>query len=142
MAKVKIKKRKTLDEAIQGTKSIYQPGIPSAKTGMIGEPLLTAKTGPIGGPIPSANIMGAQPVPTAESMSQQIDTMEMRKQGSQPAASTVVQSSQPVKVKKKKQGSMKAAEPSEPMSPQTWANIGNNPSDYPAYLEAFKKQKK
>jgi hypothetical protein len=88
-------------------------------------------------PVPSVNIMGAQPVPTADSMSQQIDTMEMRKQGSQPASSAIVQSTQPVKVKKKK-----AMESKEPMSPQTWANIGNNPSDYPAYLEAFKKQKK
>jgi hypothetical protein len=127
MAVVKIKKKK---------KDL------SAKTEPMDLPLLSAKTGPIGGPIPSANIMGAQPVPTAESMSQQIDTMEMRKQGSQPASSTVVQTVQPVKVKKKKQAGMKAAEPSEPMSPQTWANIGNNPSDYPAYLEAFKKQKK
>jgi len=139
MAVVKVKKKKMLTANLPSdteTRPMIGANIMGA------QPVESAKMGPIGGPIPSANIMGAQPVPTAESMSQQIDTMEMRKQGSQPAASTVVQTVQPVKVKKKKQAGMKAAEPSEPMSPQTWANIGNNPSDYPAYLEAFKKQKK
>jgi hypothetical protein len=146
MAIVKVKKKKlasaNLPSQMQqgsmiGANIAGSQPVPSAN--IMGAQLVPSAMTAGSQPVPSADIMGAQPVPTTDSMSGQIDAIEMRKQGGKPASSTVVQSTQPVKVKKKKSSGM---QPSEPLSPQTWANIGNNPSDYPAYLEAFKKQKK
>jgi|688.fasta_scaffold673234_2 hypothetical protein len=133
MAQVKVKKKKQLTANLPDM---------SASQSMIGanimgaQPVPSAKMGPIGGPIPSA-MTGEMPVLKAEGLSQEIEAMEMRNQGA-PAAKPVSKvEASPTKVKVKKK---QAVMPSEPMSPQTWANIGNNPADYPEYLAAFKKQ--
>jgi hypothetical protein len=129
----------------------------TARTEPMGVPLPTARTGMIGAQIPTA-MMGPNPQLTTttpaqtgsltglragdmtqtppEGMKQQIESREMRMQGV-PAAKPAPMPK--AKVKRKK-SEAKAAIPSEPLSPQTWANIGNNPLDYPEYLAAWKKQ--
>lgn len=134
----------------------------TARTEPMGVGQLTAKTGMIGGAIPTA-MMGANPQLTTttpaqvgqlaglnagaiepQGMSQQIEAREMRNQGAAAASPAPMPKT---KVKRKKQSpkamtdkEAKQAATMEPLSPQTWANIGNNPSDYPDYLAAFKKQ--
>lgn len=111
---------------------------PTAKMGMIGAQLPTVNLGPNPqlsatmpaqvGELAGLNAGAIKP----EGMSQEIEAIEMRNQGAP--------SAQPAPMPKTKVKRKKSTVPSEPMSSQTWANIGNNPSDYPDYLAAFKKQ--
>lgn len=132
MAKVRRKKQMTARTEPMGVP------LPTARTGMIGAQIPSARTGMVGPQIPSANLMGAQPVPSAnlirpEGMNQEIEAVEMRNQGAPAAAPAPMPKT---KVKRKKS----SPAPTEPMSPQTWVNIGNNPADYPDYLAAWKRQ--
>ena len=143
MAKVKVKKKKMpsanlpsqMNQAplVGATPSFMGGNLVGATPSFTGGDLVGAAPSFTGGDLVGANTMKYQPVPKAEGMKQQIDVIEMRNQGA-PAAAPAPMPKAKVKTKKK------AAQPSEPLSPQTWANIGNNPADYPAYLAAFKKQ--
>jgi hypothetical protein len=148
----KVKRKKNLQEMVQDTKQSYQSGISRSMVNpMLGQVATTmpAQTGGLAGQNIPAQVgglagMGAggmQP----EGMLQQTDAMEMQRQSGMGAAPMM----QPKKVKVKKKKDSKAITEKEakkfaetnPMSPTTWANIGNNPADYPAYLATFKSKK-
>lgn len=127
----KVRKRKSLQQTVEETKRPFVPGITRSAI----DPML--------GGLAGLNA-GMQPA----NMSQQMDVTEMRNQGAPAAAPVPVpRPAKKVKVKKKKMRAITQKEAEEfaetnPMSPQTWANIGNNPSDYPDYLARFKESQK
>lgn len=117
----KVRKKKTLQETIEGTKKPFVPGITPSTV----NPMLGSLAGLNAGMQPT----GMEP----EGMKQQMDSIEMKNQGAPTSAPM------PAKKVRKKKDNSKLGE-QEPLSPQTWANIGNNPSAYPEYLAAWKKK--
>lgn len=101
----------------------------------------TAKTGPVGGKLPSA-VVGPQkagipsavtgpiggPIGTIESTAKPIE---------RPAAKTKVIKKAAVSAASPAKKMEASPSPSEPLSPQSWVNQGNEPSAYKDYLSAW-----
>lgn len=116
----KVRKKKTLQETIEETQKPFSPGISRSMV----NPMLGSLSGLNAGMEP-------------EGMKQQMDTMEMRNQGA-PSATPAPMPAK--KVRKKKSKSDENIGEQQPLSPQTWVNIGNQPSAYNEYLAAWKKK--
>lgn len=101
-----------LAESIQAREIMRE----TAKTGPLGAKTPSAMTGPIGGPIG-----------TIESTAQPVERPAARAKVVKKAAVSVAG---PAK-------SEAMASPSEPLSPQSWINQGNQPSAYKDYLAAW-----
>ena len=152
MAVVKVKKKKVpsaklpsqMNQAplVGATPSFMGGNLVGATPSFTGGDLVGAAPSFTGGDLVGANTMKYQPVPKAEGMKQQIDRMEILREIPERIDPNKWDSlvSKSASMPKAKVKTKKAVQPSEPLSPQTWANIGNNPADYPAYLAAWKKQ--
>jgi hypothetical protein len=110
--------------------------VPSANLGSLAGAVPSANVGSLGGAVPSANIMGAQPVPQADNISQQKDIMEMQKA----KVTAQMPQQQPVQQMVQKAKAKVKAKITEPLSAQSWVNMGNQPSEYQNYLAAWNEK--